>query len=178
MTRYVRDTVHMISVRRRVAILALLASVMLPACFLLSTVDLDLLLRWSDRAAVLPTAQAEYRQILDRIASATNDELLADETNREPRLYRYGQGCVAVQGNRTYGTNRPHADILADYTKVFSTMGWKPGDTRVETKTTTVIVDFEDSRAPDYSTLGKGKYQTIYLVVVVYANPQIFGCFD
>jgi hypothetical protein len=170
-----RSLPRSISGRRRIVIFALLASLVLLVCLLLNTVDLDLLLRFSDRLPVLPTAQAEYRQILDKIASATNDELLADETNEEPRLYREGRGCIATQGFRTYGTNRPQADILADYTRVFSAMGWKPGDTGVGT--TGVQIVFVDPISPDYSTLGKGRYETVYRVAVVYADPKIYGCF-
>jgi hypothetical protein len=163
--------------RKRIVIFVLLAFLALLVCLLLNSVDLQLLLRWSDRVPILPTARAEYRQILDRIAGATNDDLLLDETKAEPRIYREGLGCIAAQGHRTFGTNRPHADILADYAKAFSTMGWKTGDAGVGTKTIGVQVVFVDPISPDYSTLGKGRYQTIYRVNVVYSDPHIFGCF-
>jgi hypothetical protein len=163
--------------RRRVALFALLASLVLLAIFLLRYLDLDLMLRWSDRVAVLPTAQAQYRLILDKIASATNDDLLLDDAKQEPRLYRENVGCIAAQGVRTYGTNRAHADILADYTKVFTPMGWEYEGTEYFTKTTSVQIVFVDPISPDYSTLGNSRYQTLYRVSIVYADPQIYGCF-
>ena len=173
----IKSLLNSMSGRRRIVVLALAACLVLLVYLVLNIPDVDLVLRFSDRLAVLPTAQAEYRQILGRIAIATNDDLLRDETNEEPRIYRGSHGCIAAQGHRAYGTNRPHADILADYAKAFSAMGWKSGDARVETKTTSVGVSFVDPISPDHSSLGKNRYQTIYWVDVVYSDPEIFGCF-
>ena len=172
-----RRLLRSIRQRRRILIVVLLASLAIFVCVLLNAVDLQRLLRWSDRVPILPTARAEYRQILDRIAGATHDELLEDELKEEPRLYREGRGCIAAQGFRAYGTNRPHADILADYTNAFSAIGWKHEDTGYGTKTSSVIIVFVDPISPDYSIWGKGRYQTVYHVDVVYADPQIYGCF-
>ncbi len=174
-----RSLLRSLSKGRRIVIFALLISLALLVCFVLNMVDLELLLLWSDRVPVLPTAQAEYRQILDRIASATNDELLEDETNAEPRLYRYGLGCIAAQSSRAFGTNRPHADIVADFTKVFLAMGWKfegfEGPA-YSTKKAWVVIKFVEPVSPDFATLGKGRYQTVYWVDVMYSDPQVFGC--
>jgi len=163
--------------RKRFFIFALLVGFTLSCFLLLSDLNLDLVLKYSHRLPVLPTVQTEYRQILGKIANATSDELLVDKAREEPRIYTGSGGCIAAQGYQVYGANRPHADILANYSKVFSSMGWKAGDTRVDTETTMIVVDFIDPISPDYSTLGKGKYQTLYGVVVVYADPAIVGCF-
>src|SRR5262245_7533917 len=166
-----------IAERRRFVLFALLVAVALLVCLLLNAIDLQLLLRWSHRVPILPTAQAEYRDILNKIASATNDDLLADELEKEAGLYREGRGCIAAQGYRVYGTNRPHPEILADYTKVFLVMGWEHEGAAYVTKTASVIIVFVDPISPDYSIWGKGRYQTVYHVDVVYADPQIHGCF-
>jgi hypothetical protein len=172
----IRSLFRSISKRRRTVIFVLLTSFVLLIFFLLNTVDLDLLLRFSDRVAILPTAQVVFRQNVERITNATNDELLVDKLADGPRLYREGLGCIGAQGSRTYGTNRLRADILADYSKAFAALGWKFGDDRVDTKTIGIIIVFVDSVSPDFA-VGNGKYQTIYRVQVVFADPQIVGCF-
>jgi hypothetical protein len=136
------------------------------------------LLRFSDRVPVIPTAQAEYRQILDKIGSATQDELLKDEMQDMPRLYREGRGCIAAQGSRTYGTNRPHSEVQNDYIKAFAPLVWESGKDSfgTGTKTTSVIIVYVEPISPDFS-IGKGKYQIIYRVDVVYSDPAIYGCF-
>jgi hypothetical protein len=169
--------------RRRIIIFSLLALMVLLAIFLLSNIDLDLVLRWSDRVAVLPTARAEYQHLVDKIASATSDDLLEDEMNEMPRLYRASAGCIAAQGSRTYGTNRSQADIQQDYVKAFAPMKWEFGATGAgfktfgtSTKTTSVMLVFVEPISPDFS-IGKGRYQIIYRVDTIYSDPQIFGRF-
>lgn len=169
--------------RKRFFIFALLVGITLSCFLLLSNLNLDLVLKYSHRLPVVPTAQAEYRQILGKIANATNDELLEDEATEEPRIYTGSGGCIAAQGNRTYGTNRSQEDIVKDYTKAFFPMVWKPGETgagfkafRLETETTNVIIVIIDPISPDFSA-ERSRFHTIYSVVVVYADPAIFGCF-
>jgi hypothetical protein len=181
--RFLGSRLRSMSGRKRTALFVLAAGLALLVYLVLNIPDVDLVLRFSDRLAVLPTAKAEYRQILDKIASATHDDLLRDETSDEPRIYRGSHGCIAAQGNRTYGTNRPHADIQKDYAKAFAPLVWELGETGAGfkvigagTKTTGVQIVFIDPVSPDFS-VGKGKYQTIYRVQLVYADPQIFGCF-
>jgi hypothetical protein len=152
-------------------------------CFALSTLDLDLLLRWSDRMAILPTARANYRQIVNGITSATHDDLLEDQTNEEPQLHREGRGCIRASGSRTYGTNRSQEDVQKDYAKAFSHMVWESGETGsgsktfgTDSETTEIIVEFIEPISPDFS-IGKDKYQIIYSVLVIYVDPKIFGCY-
>lgn len=102
-----------------IAIWIVLASLVLFIFHLFRTIDFDLLLRFSHRLPILPTAQAEYQHLLDKIATATSDELLDDQTEAKPQLYREGLGCIIALGNRTYGTNRTETDILKDYARTF-----------------------------------------------------------
>ncbi len=174
---------HLLAKRKRLVILAVLLTLGLLICIWLSTADLDLLLRYSHRVPVLPTAQAEYQHIVEKIGSATEDALLLDEMSEKPRLYRDNVGCIGTQGSRTYGTNRSQEDIEKDYITAFSPMVWEPRRIGPDfkaigtsTKTTDVTGVFIDPISPDFS-IGKGKYRIIYRVNTVYADPQIFGCF-
>jgi hypothetical protein len=131
----------------------------------------------------VPTAQAQYKEILNKIASATQDELLEDDASEMPRLYSQSAGCIAAQGSRTFGTNRLPENVEADYSKAFSPWVFQSDETPAGfkmigagTETTGVQVIFIDPISPDFS-VGKGKYRTIYRVQIVYADPARDGCF-
>jgi len=169
--------------RKRFFIFALLVGFTLSCFLLLSDLNLDLVLKYSHRLPVLPTAQAEYRQLIGKIANATADELLADETHEEPRIYTESWGCIAAQGYRAYGTNRLQEEIVKDYGKAFFPMVWETGETGsgfkvvgTGTKTIGIQIVFIDPISPDFSE-ERSRFQTIYRVQVIYADPAIFGCF-
>jgi hypothetical protein len=165
---------------KRIAIIAtsvVLGVLSLFVCYWLSTIDLDLELNYSHRVPMLPTAEAQYQEMLAKVASATTDELLADRVDEKPVLWRNAMGCIVAGGERLYGTNRSHEDVLADFDKTFAAIGWQHQETSFFTNTESVIIVFINPLSPDYTVLGKGKYETIYRVGVLYSDPQRFGCF-
>ncbi len=149
---------------------------------LLSRFDLDGMLRFSDRLAVLPTVELTYAQISEQISNATHDALL-ETTSRYPLQLNRGRyaGCIDAGFDQTYGTNRSYNDVLADYARVFTTMGWTAGVgpgtgySGYYIKSAKIVLHQLTPASPDYPAQTQ-HYATVYNVFFQFADPAIEYC--
>jgi hypothetical protein len=136
---------------------------------------------FSIRRVILPTIEANYKQIYDKISGTTNDVRLASPTDSDSSLYHVGKsytGCIRGGFLRTYGANRSFKDVLADYRNAFPEMLWQENEDfgGVASKTTRIQLHRINSTSPDYA-IGEGKYLTLYTVSLVYADPAVASCY-
>ncbi len=143
-------------------------------------VDLDGILRFSDRLAVFPTLEAQYNQIKDRIFATTKDTLLKKQLDDPIHLVReLYAGCITGGFHYVYGTNRPYSDVLADYASAFSGMGWEQRHSDewefFSIRTAGILLSQIDPSSPDYS-VGQGNFRVVYSVLFEYADPAVLAC--
>jgi hypothetical protein len=168
--------------KRKLLIWAILAILGFCCILLLSRFDLDGLLRFSDRLAVLPTVEASYTQISEKISNATHDVLLKTTFDNPLQLNRgrYA-GCIDGGFDQIYGTNRSYNDVLADYAKVFTALGWTAGTgpqagySGYYIKSAKIVLNLITPSSPDYP-LPAGQYITVYDVFFQFADPATEYC--
>ncbi len=160
----------------------IIAGIMVIVVLSLSRIDIDGILRFSDRLQALPTLQADYAQLSAKISNATHDVLLQTYDNNDLYLMReLYAGCIRGGFSRLYGSSRSFDEVVADYGRVLSPIGWqystfgvwdRPG---YYTKSTKVVLNPISSSAPDYPAV-KEKYQTVYKLSFQYDDPAIELC--
>ncbi len=144
-------------------------------------VDVDGLLRFPDRLAAFPTVEADYKRYYDAALGASQEVWLEAPQDYDFPLQllrgRFYRGCIRGGFSRTYGTNKTFAEIRMLYMLQLSQLGWRdidqyPGVSNVRSS----LKLYEISPASMGFEVGRGKYQTIFMLELIYADPSVNHC--
>jgi len=138
-----------------------------------------------DARSRIPTAQERLDELIIELQSMTGTELLVnDMTEVSPiRMFR---GCIRASGFLEFGTDHSYRTIISAYSEALLPQGWSQPDPiptglerdeslvifRNETGSINLAVRHVSAREDNLS-----RYQTLYSVYLMFAEPTIQGCY-
>lgn len=105
------------------------------------------------------------------------------------KAIKYARGCNGMLVEIAYGTNRPFSEVAAEYDQVLHGKGWQASRSYDPNKTTTaafyernssteVQIDLEPVWVPESEIdKNRGRFSTIYAVLLHYVAPSLAECY-
>src|SRR5258708_3581817 len=156
-----------------------LISLLILLLVILVNIDIDGMLRFSDRLKAFPTIEAHYGSIANKISAATAGDTVLDSSERKLNLVHSDlyRGCIIGGLNRIYATNRAYSEVLASFAKAFSESNWTRNDAEdfftIETALVSVSV-IEPSQLVDPTN--KDNFKVLYTLDFIYGDPAVRDC--
>lgn len=134
--------------------------------------------------------EARFEELLELITSIAGDTLL-EEGKTGLQFDRFYPKCLCGNAHQLFGSDRAYAEILIQFDRVLTDMGWSnwlydrnppPAAVTVDRPTYNNpgwTVDLSIEQRNDFVELHPEweQYQTVYEIGLVFAEPSVFECY-